>query len=127
MTHAEFAKGWTLLILQPWGWRYRGMTDNGKPTEESKMQLEFYYDKLKWAHPEAWWKVASMIAEGTEWPSISALRQSLTYINRQYVTAITDSRADDLIPMPDEFREQLTRLGVRQKDLTPTSEHVRHI
>lgn len=117
MTHAEFAKGWTLLITQTWGWRYRGMTDQGQPSEESKVQLEFYYDKLKYAHPDAWWKVASEYAQGDKWPCLHDLRQSLFYANQKYVTAIEDARAKERVPMPDEVREKLARMGVGEKDI----------
>lgn len=123
MTQAEFAKGWKLLILQPWGWRYRSMTEQGGMTEETKTQMEFYYDKLKWAQGEAWRKVASGYAEGDRWPSLSDLRQSLSIINRHFVKAIAETSTQDRVPMPDDVRQMLAKLGVRQKDLTDISLH----
>lgn len=114
MTQAEFSKGWKLLILQPWGWRYRSMTEQGGMTEETKAQLEFYHDKLKWAHGEAWLKVASDYAQGNEWPSLSDLLRSLSVINRHYVKAITETSTQERIPMPEEVRLKLARLGVGQ-------------
>lgn len=116
MTRQEFAKGWKLLILQPCGWRYRGLTVDGQPTEESRAQMEFYYDNLKWAHPEAWWKVASDYAQGREWPSLSELRQSLSVINRYFVKAIANTSTKEFVPMPEEIRQKLARLGVGQND-----------
>ena len=113
MTQGEFAKGWKLLILQSWGWRYRSLTPNGQPTEESKTQMEFYYESLKWAHREAWLKVASDYAQGNEWPCLSDLRQSLSVINRHFVKAITNASTQELVTMPEEVRQQLARLGLR--------------
>lgn len=107
MTHAEFAKGWRLLVLQPWGWRYNQLKD-GKPTAEAQAQLEFYFDALKWAHPDAWWKVATLYAQGTEWPSVNELRGSLRHLNAQFVTAIGHEKRGE--PMPDDVRERLARL-----------------
>ena len=97
-----------MLILQPWGWRYRGMTDQGHPTEESTAQLEFYYAKLKWAQGEAWMNVAERFAEGEKWPSVQELRQALQHINVKYVQALPQPEPE-LVPMPDDVREALNR------------------
>lgn len=94
MTQQEFARGWKFLILQPWGCLYRGLTEDGQPTEESRTQMEFYYDNLKWAHPEAWLKVARLFAQGKQesddkkvnrWPSVWELRTALRQTNHEYV------------------------------------------
>lgn len=122
MTQAEFAKAWKFLILQPWGWRYRSLTPDGQPTEESKTQLEFYYEKLKWAHGEAWLKVALDYAQGNEWPSLSELRQSLLVINRNFIKAIKDTSTQELVTMPEEVRQKLARLGVGKKDFEKVRE-----
>ena len=76
MTEAEFARGWRLLVLQPWGWRYN-QVKNGKPTQDSIEQLDFYYRKLGWADADSWYRVADLFAAGKEWPSIDELKQSL--------------------------------------------------
>lgn len=110
MTQAEFAKGWKLLILQPWGWRYRSLDAQGKPTEESMTQMEFYFSKLKWAHPEAWWKVADTYAQGDEWPSVSVLQQALRHLNGRYVRALPNLRTP-ACGMPDDVREIVERIG----------------
>jgi hypothetical protein len=117
VTQFEFAKGWKLLILQPWGWRYRSLTAEGQPTEESRTQLAFYYDKLKWAHPEAWFKTASLFAEGKEWPSVSELRASLQSLNPRYVPALTDRSKCKSEPPPPEAQAILDR--IRKKVATP--------
>jgi hypothetical protein len=121
MTQAEFAKGWKLLLLQPWGWRYGRLTDQGQPTEEAKTQMEFYYDKLKWAHPEAWWKVAELYAQGKEvkedkkgsregqWPSVWELRMALQQINHQYVRTLPAPQPV-YTPCPPEVAEVLRKL-----------------
>jgi len=118
MTRGEFAKGWKLLILQPWGWLYRGLTERGQPTEESKTQMEFYYDKLQWAHPEAWWRVAELYAQGKEerddkkgnhWPSVWELRTALQQINHQYVRTLPAPQPA-YTPCPPEVCEVLRRI-----------------
>lgn len=108
MTHAEFAKGWTLLITQTWGWRYRGMTDKGQPSEESKTQLEFYYAKLRWAEGAAWLDVVERFAEGDKWPSVNELRLALQHVNGRYVRALPQP-TPALVPMPDDVRERINR------------------
>lgn len=109
MNQAEFIKGWTLLILQPWGWRYRSMTADGRPSEESKQQLEFYFNKLQWAEAKAWWQVAELYAQGTEWPSVSALKTALQQVNARFVKALP---APEPLhePMPDEVRDKIRTL-----------------
>lgn len=116
MTQSEFAKGWKLLILQPWGWRYRGLDQAGRPTEEARAQMEFYFAKLQWAHPQAWLKVADLYAQGNEWPSVRDLAQALRNVNSQFVTALPKPRAssDDLPKgMPAEVRSIVDRIGSR--------------
>jgi len=111
MTHAQFAQGWKLLILQPWGWRYRSLTDQGQPTEESRAQLEFYFQKLQWGHEKAWMKVADLYAQGHEWPSVTELKRALQSMQGQFVKGLTDGRADRYEPIPEELRERFTRIG----------------
>lgn len=110
MTKSEFAKGWKLLILQPWGWRYRSLTTEGKPSIESQTQMEFYYDNLKWGVAEAWWKVAELYAKGKEWPSLNELRDSLLHLNRQCVQAIPGPKVQGE-GMPAEVRDMLSKIG----------------
>jgi hypothetical protein len=110
MTHSEFAQGWKLLILQPWGWRYRSLTDQGQPTEESKTQLEFYYTKLKFGHREAWRHVAELYAQGKEWPSVNELRIALCHANTQTMKTLTAPTAEHE-PMPPELRERFGKIG----------------
>lgn len=113
MTHAEFAQGWKLLIVQPWGWRYRSLDAAGVPTAETKLQMEFYYDKLKWMAPEAWQEVAALFAQGEEWPSIGALNTAARQVNHKYVKALPPSPSA-AAPSIDEAkaREILKRLGI---------------
>lgn len=108
MTHAEFAKGWTLLITQTWGWRYRGMTDQGQPNDESATQLEFYYREIRWAQGAAWMDVAMRFARGEKWPSVNELQLALRYVNGRYVKALPQP-AQQLVPMPDDVRAALSR------------------
>ena len=112
MTQAEFIKGWTLLILQPWGWRYRSMTADGRPSEESRQQLEFYYDKLKWAEPKAWLTITELYAQGGEWPSVSALKTALHQVNARFLTALP-APEPTYAAMPVEIRNIFARLGVK--------------
>lgn len=108
MSRAAFSRGWKLLIIQPWGWRYNQVDASGQPTTAAVTQMEFYYDKLKWAHPEAWWDVAQTYAQGNDWPSLNDLRQALRHANGQYVEALTDQRPG--VPMPEEVRAIFERI-----------------
>ena len=108
MSRAEFAKGWKLLIIQPWGWRYNQVDSSGQPTTAAVTQMEFYFDKLKWAHPKAWWDIAQTYAQGNEWPSLNDLRQALRHANGTYIEALTDQRPG--VQMPEEVRAVLDRL-----------------
>lgn len=113
MTQQEFAKGWKLLILQPWGKLYRGVTEEGQMTEEALTQMQFYYDKLKFAHKDAWMKTAEMYAEGKQWPSVSEVRDTVTIYHRRCVVAVTDqSKTTDRIPMPEDIRKKLQEGGI---------------
>ena len=139
MTKAEFARGWKLLILQPWGWTYRSLTEHGVPTEESRAQMEFYFDSLKWAHPDAWIRIATLFAEGRpkvdlhgkkvdQWPSVWELRISLQAINHEYVQALP-APSRTYVPCPPESAEVLRRMmpgwGKESEDSTEKRHRVR--
>lgn len=111
MNQAEFARGWKLLIIQPWGWRYNQMDQSGQPTIAAKQQMEFYFDKLKWAQPEAWLEVVDLFARGDVWPSLEALAQALRQVNVKFVKALPKPEPQ-FEPMPDAVRVQLQRMGV---------------
>jgi hypothetical protein len=68
MTRQEFAKGWLLLIAQPWGRRYEG------DSEVATTQREFYYATFRQVSGDAWWRACCALAAHDTWPSISALR-----------------------------------------------------
>ena len=107
-----FGKGWKLLLLQPWGWRYRGMVEDPVTkqmtvSEEAKTQMEFYYSKLKWATGAAWMEVAQRFAEGEKWPSVQELRLALQHVNGKYVKALPEP-APQYEPMPEEVRARLS-------------------
>ncbi|MCS6294326.1 MAG: hypothetical protein H8J66_14745 [Nitrospira sp.] len=114
MPKGEFSRGWKLLILQPWGWRYRGIVEDPQtgqmvPSEESKAQMNFYYDKLKWAQGAAWMQVAEVYAQGKDWPSVQELKTALQHVNAKHVKALPRP-TPELVPMPEEVRERLSRL-----------------
>lgn len=113
MSKGEFSQGWKLLILQPWGWRYRGLVEDPQtgqmvPSEESKAQMNFYYDKLKWAQAAAWMHVAEVYAQGKDWPSVQELKTALQHVNGKYIKALPRP-TPELVPMPEEVRERLSR------------------
>lgn len=68
MTRQEFAKGWLLLIAQPWGRRYEG------DSEVATTQREFYYATFRSVSGDAWWRACCTLAAHDAWPSISAIR-----------------------------------------------------
>ena len=110
MTRQEFMVGWSLLVLQPWGWRYNQAGPNGKPTADALGQLEFYFSELSWAHAEAWGKVARSYAKGDKWPSVQEVVTSLRHINPQFVKAIGCERVDTSCECPPEVQAVLDKL-----------------
>lgn len=72
MTREEFAKGWILLIAQPWGRRYEGNT------EIAQAQREFYFNAVKSVDGPSWFSVCCSLAAKTEWPSIAAVKNLIT-------------------------------------------------
>lgn len=120
MSREEFTRGWRLLIIQPWGWRYNQTEADGRPTYAAREQLEFYYDRLKWAAGEVWLQVAKSYAHGDEWPSLNALILSAKQVQAQYRPALTDQRPGD--PMPDEVRAILERIGNKMTMVSKASE-----
>lgn len=109
MTQYEFAQGWKLLILQPWGWRYRTLTAKGDPSPESEAQLRFYYNKLKWAEAAYWMRAAELFAEGDEWPSVHDLTMSLKLMQAQNQKKL---EGPEMQPseMPEEVRAMLQKI-----------------
>jgi len=71
MTREEFAKGWLLLIVQPWGRRY------AEDTDIARTQSEFYYHQLKEIPSQDWWHTCEVIASGSLWPSVDDIRGRL--------------------------------------------------
>lgn len=110
MTKAEFLPGWKLLVLQPWGWRYNQLGRDGRPSGDALMQLDLYFSKVAWAHPEAWRKAVMLYVEGNEWPSIGELLGTLKTINPQFVRTIRDHSAADVCECPPEAAAQLSRI-----------------
>jgi hypothetical protein len=110
MTKAEFLSGWALLVLQPWGWRFNQTGKDGKPTGDALAQLEFYFEALRWAHPEAWRKVAAQFAEGSAWPSVADLRHALKQTNQRFVKPIADRSTTEFCECPPEVAAILDRI-----------------
>lgn len=110
MTRKEFMAGWSLLVLQPWGWRYNKVGGDGQPTSEALAQIEFYFSKLSWAHPQAWRQVVELYAEGKEWPSVQELRISLQTINARFVVGLTDQTTKAYCECPAELHAILSRV-----------------
>ena len=71
MTREEFTRGWTLLIIQPWGKRYAAQDT------PSRLQFEFYYNRLGRFHPEAWLVACQLFAAGDKWPGADDMRSSI--------------------------------------------------
>lgn len=71
MTREEFTKGWTLLIIQPWGKRY------AVQDIPSRLQFEFYYNRLGRFQAEAWEVACGLFASGDKWPSADEMRHAI--------------------------------------------------
>lgn len=110
MTKPEFIRGWKLLVLQPWGWRYNQLTKDGRPTDDALAQLDLYFAELSWAHAEAWAKVAKMYASGKEWPCLNDINASLRVVHPQFVRALPDRSVTEGCECPPEVAAILARL-----------------
>jgi hypothetical protein len=69
MTREEFAKGWLLLVVQPWGRPYA----DDSPT--ATVQREVYYRELATIDARTWQEFcARCAATAKEWPSLDTVR-----------------------------------------------------
>ncbi len=71
MTKEQFARGWAILTIQPWGKLYRGQGP------EATIQAELYYRHVDKANPVVWQAVCESAAMGERWPSLSDLKSAL--------------------------------------------------
>lgn len=110
MTRPDFIRGWKLLVLQPWGWRYNQLTPAGRPTDDALAQLEFYFAALSWADGEAWLKVAKLYAAGKDWPCLNDLSASLRVVHLQFVRALPDRSVEECCECPAEVAEILEKV-----------------
>lgn len=106
MTKKEFLPGWTLLIVQPWGWRYNQVGHDGKPTPDALTQLDFYYDKLKFGDMKAWAQTAELYAQGREWPCLNDVRQTLSMFHRRIHDQLP-APTSEVVEMPEEVRQKI--------------------
>jgi hypothetical protein len=109
MKRDEFLKGWSLLVMQPWGYRYNKVDTNGRPVGDGLMQLNLYFESLKWADAQAWLKVTVLFARGEKWPSVNELRDGLRNVNGGFVKAL--SNHPEYCEMPDEVRAMIEKIG----------------
>ena len=84
MTREEFTHGWIFLTTQPWGAIYDGRLEPDK----ARIQFELYYERLSYAHPQAWLRTAKLFAAGAQWPALDAIRQSLSQCNQSFRPAL---------------------------------------
>lgn len=110
MTRQEFIRGWKLLVLQPWGWRYNQLTKDGRPTDDALAQLDLYFAELRWAHADAWAKVAKMYACGKDWPCLNDLTASLRAVQLQFVRGLPDRVVTETCECPPEVAAILARV-----------------
>lgn len=109
MTRQEFMLGWSILVLQPWGRHYNQVIKDGTPTADAVAQFNLYFAKLKWAHPDAWQRVAERYAEGKEWPSVHDLRISLQHANQDYIKPLSDRSEKQFCECPQDVAAILAR------------------
>lgn len=100
-----------MLILQPWGWRYRSLTQDGQPSEESKTQMKFYYEKLSGADGQAWLSIASSYACGDKWPSLDELISALRRVQPKS-SQIEDQRPREQPEVIGKILEYTRKTGV---------------
>jgi len=109
MTREEFMKGWSMLVMQPWGWRYNKVGNDSRPVGDALLQLDLYFESLKWADARAWWKVAVLFARGEKWPSVNELRDGLRSVNGDFVKSL--QQQPEYVEMPAEVRAMVERIG----------------
>jgi len=103
MTREEFTKGWTLLIIQPWGKRY------AQQDMPSRLQFEFYYNRLSRFHPEAWQVACQLFAAGDKWPSADEIRASINQsLPRRYQITFEEQLVEkpELLVKIDTYRAE---------------------
>lgn len=110
MTQAEFLPGWLLLVNQPWGHRYNKTDRQGQPTAEARLQLEFYFAKLKQGSVAAWRRTAEQYAAGSDWPSVEDLKRTMRAYEPILPKLPAPREATDPRPMPPEIRALVCRL-----------------
>lgn len=107
MTGEQFARGWAILTVQPWGKLYRGQGP------EATIQAELYYKHLRKANPQVWLTVCESSASGEKWPSLSELKTALTLSHGWEQDGQRQlTHAPEFAECPAEVREKLARLGV---------------
>lgn len=107
MTKEQFARGWALLTVQPWGRAYRGLNP------EVTIQSELYYKHVHKANPQVWLTVCESSASGDKWPSLSDLKTALTQLHGWEQDGQRQlTHTPEFIECPAEVREKLARLGV---------------
>ena len=119
MNQDEFFRGWALLVTQPWGQRYNRTTPDGQPAADAKLQLEFYFDKLKHGTASAWFKTAEQYAMAREWPTVMELRTSMRHYEPP-VRQLARPHERSVEPMPAEVQGYLTKVyGSKQRTFGP--------
>jgi hypothetical protein len=109
MIREDFIPGWLLLVAQPWGARYNKTDHTGQPTADAKLQLEFYYSKLKHGSTEAWRKTAEQYAIGKEWPSLQDLRATMRGHEPQ-PRSLPDYTTPTEEPMPQAIKDLVLKV-----------------
>lgn len=72
MTREDFAKGWLLLMAQPWGRRY------AEDTDIARVQSEFYFSRFSHVPQALWRQACERMASGDSWPSVDDLMGTMT-------------------------------------------------
>jgi hypothetical protein len=119
MTQDEFLTGWYLLVIQPWGQKYNRTTSEGQPEAASKLQLEFYFDKLKHGTAGAWMRTAQQYAMGRAWPTVVDLRTTMRH-HEVPGRQLTHREDRQTVPMPDDVKAMVLRIfGAPQRQFGP--------
>lgn len=109
MTKEQFARGWAILTIQPWGKLYRGQGP------EATIQAELYYRHVDKADPTVWQAVCESAAtSGEKWPSLSDLKTALTQLGGWGHDGQKQIGHNPVYSeCPPEVREKLAKLGVQ--------------
>lgn len=104
MTREEFARGWMFLTTQTWGRRFDGTEDPAR----AQLQFDLYFDRLKFAQPQAWWTTCKRFVGGSSWPALDEIAHSLRQENKKFVLPLPEPQPSDEVDREAQAKAEAT-------------------